>query len=47
MTDERKVQELTLNTLNIFIKFCDDHNLRYYFTGGALIGVMRHKGFIP
>lgn len=47
MTDERKVQELTLNTLNTFIKFCEDHELRYYFTGGALIGVMRHKGFIP
>lgn len=47
MTDERKVQELTLNTLNTFIKFCKDHELRYYFTGGALIGVMRHKGFIP
>lgn len=47
MTDERKVQELTLNTLNTFIKFCENHELRYYFTGGALIGVLRHKGFIP
>ena len=43
----KKVQELTLYTLNIFIDFCEKHNLRYYFTGGALIGVMRHHGFIP
>lgn len=43
----RKVQELTLYTLNTFISFCEKHELRYYFTGGALIGVMRHKGFIP
>ena len=43
----RIVQELTLFTLNTFIDFCEKHSLRYYFTGGALIGVMRHKGFIP
>ena len=43
----KKVQKLTLNTLNVFIDFCDKHQLQYYFTGGALIGVLRHKGFIP
>ena len=43
----KKVQELTLYTLNTFIDFCEKNNLRYYFTGGALIGVIRHKGFIP
>lgn len=47
MTDSKKVQELTLNTLNVFIDYCKKHNLRYYLTGGALIGVIRHKGFIP
>lgn len=47
MADERKVQELTLYALDVFIKFCEKHHLRYYFTGGALIGVLRHKGFIP
>ena len=48
MEDSNKlVQKLTLNTLNVFIEFCEKHNLRYYFTGGALIGVLRHKGFIP
>ncbi len=47
MNDNKKVQELTLFTLNTFIKYCEKYNLRYYFTGGALIGVLRHKGFIP
>ena len=45
--DNKKVQDLTMYTLNVLIDFCEKHNLRYYFTGGALIGVMRHKGFIP
>lgn len=43
----KKVQELTINLLKVFIKICEENNLRYYFTGGALIGVLRHKGFIP
>ncbi|EGP4735601.1 MULTISPECIES: LicD family protein [Enterococcus] len=47
MENNRKIQELTLYTLKTFIKFCEKHNLKYYFTGGALIGVLRHKGFIP
>lgn len=42
-----KVQQLTLSLLQIFIDICEKHKLRYYFTGGALIGVKRHKGFIP
>ena len=47
MTDKKKVQDLTMNTLNVLINYCEEHDLRYYFTGGALIGVLRHKGFIP
>ena len=47
MTENEKVQLLTINTLNVFIEFCEKNNLTYYFTGGALIGVLRHKGFIP
>ena len=43
----RKVQELTIYTFKVFDAFCQKYNLRYYFTGGALIGVLRHKGFIP
>lgn len=38
MTDNKKVQDLTMNTLNVLINYCEEHDLRYYFTGGALIG---------
>lgn len=43
----KTVQELTMFTLNTFIDFCEKHSLNYYFTGGALIGVLRHQGFVP
>lgn len=43
----KKVQELTINLLKVFINICEENNLTYYFTGGALIGILRHRGFIP
>lgn len=42
-----KVQRLTLLLLQVFINICEKNNLQYYFIGGALIGILRHKGFIP
>lgn len=42
-----KVQQLTISLLQVFINICEQNNICYYFTGGALIGVLRHKGFIP
>lgn len=48
ITDEnKKVQELTISLLKVFIHLCEENSLCYYFTGGALIGVLRHKGFVP
>lgn len=43
----KKIQYLTIHVLNVFIDFCEKNHLRYYVTGGALIGVKRHNGFIP
>ena len=43
----RKVQQLSVSLLKKFIAICEEHNLRYFFTGGSLIGVLRHEGFIP
>jgi lipopolysaccharide cholinephosphotransferase len=43
----RTLQLIGLNLLTKFIEICDKHNLRYYIIGGSLIGVLRHKGFIP
>lgn len=43
----REVQLTQLRILKVFMQFCEDHNLRWYMIGGSLIGVLRHKGFIP
>lgn len=46
-SDIKKIQKIQLGILNAFISFCKDNNLRWYIIGGSLIGVLRHKGFIP
>jgi lipopolysaccharide cholinephosphotransferase len=46
-TNVRRVQLTQLRILKDFMKFCGDNKLRYFIGGGALIGVLRHKGFIP
>lgn len=43
----KKVQKTQLGILEVFKSICKKHNLRYYAIGGTLIGVHRHKGFIP
>ena len=43
----REIQLLELNLLKKVIEICEKYNLIYYIIGGSLIGVLRHKGFIP
>ena len=43
-SDSRSMQ---LNMLDLIVDFCEQHNLRYYLSGGTLLGAIRHKGFIP
>lgn len=46
-TDIKSMQNKMLNMLLYFDDFCRENNLRYYLAGGCLIGIVRHKGFIP
>lgn len=45
--DIRKVQLMQLGVLRTYMQVCERHDLRWYMIGGSLIGVLRHKGFIP
>lgn len=42
-----EIKEHLLGMLTEFAKFCDKNGLRYYLSGGTLLGAIRHKGFIP
>ena len=43
----RPLQLAELEVLDHFIKLTAQHQLRYFATGGTLLGAVRHKGFIP
>ena len=48
VTAERKaLWKVLLDILEIVIRICDRHGIRYSMDGGSLLGAMRHKGFIP
>lgn len=36
-----------LEMLLEFDRFCEEHGLTYYLSGGTLLGAARHEGFIP
>ena len=42
-----ELKEHLLNMLVAFDGFCREHGLRYYLSGGTLLGAVRHQGFIP
>lgn len=47
VSNVRKVQLTQIEILKVFMNFCLENHLRWYMIGGSLIGVLRHKGFIP
>ena len=42
-----KLRQVELDMFKAFLSACKTLNLRYYLIGGALLGAVRHKGFIP
>jgi lipopolysaccharide cholinephosphotransferase len=46
-TTLRQCQLVMTRMLKIFDYLCLKHNIKYFMTGGTLIGAVRHQGFIP
>ena len=43
----KKIWKCELDLLEKFISVCEKYELRYFMSGGSLLGAIRHKGFIP
>jgi lipopolysaccharide cholinephosphotransferase len=43
----RQCQLVMLRMLKVFDYLCLKHDIKYFLTGGSLLGAVRHKGFIP
>lgn len=42
-----EIKKIELNILLTLDEYCKKNKLRYYLSGGTLLGAIRHKGFIP
>lgn len=43
----RKWQLKLLEILVYFRDFCEEHEIKFFLSGGTCLGAIRHKGFIP
>lgn len=43
----KKGQKIMTNMLKEFDRICRKYNLKYWCIGGTLIGVLRHRGWVP
>lgn len=42
-----ELKRIQIDILDFVDEFCKKHNIKYFLTGGTLIGAIRHKGYIP
>lgn len=41
------IKQVEKELMRWFDNFCTENNLRYWVSGGTMLGALRHKGFIP
>ena len=46
-SERKKVWQTELEMVKLFKNICEANNLKYFASGGTLIGAVRHNGFIP
>lgn len=44
---QKKIWAVELDLLAEFMRVCDKYNLKWFVGYGSLLGIVRHKGFIP
>ena len=45
--EQKELKVIQLNILDHFTEFCNNNDIKFWLTGGTLLGAVRHKGFIP
>ena len=43
----KEVKMIQIDILKHVSKFCEDNDIKYFLSGGTLLGAVRHKGYIP
>ena len=43
----RQLQLKCLEILDIVVKICTEHNIKYSLCGGSVVGAHLYKGFLP
>ncbi len=44
---QQEMRDEQILMLDAIADFCDENGLRYFLSGGTLLGAIRHKGYIP
>ena len=45
--DIEEMKQLELSILLDVARFCEENDIRYFLSGGTMLGAVRHQGFIP